>query len=88
MWIFLLPGEKASRRPVTRSSKRAPTQIMTSQSCMALLASKRAVHAQHAQPGRVGGREGAQAHQGRGDRRAGQGANSRSSLAEAFAGRR
>lgn len=39
MWIFLLPGEKASRRPVTRSSNRAPTQIITSQSCMALLAS-------------------------------------------------
>ena len=32
-----------------------------------------AVHADHAQPGRVVGREGAQAHQGRGHRRAGQG---------------
>ena len=39
MWIFLLFGEKASSRPVTRSSKRAPTQIITSQSCMAWLAS-------------------------------------------------
>ena len=39
MWIFFEPGEKASIRPVMRSSKRAPTQIITSQSCMALLAS-------------------------------------------------
>ncbi len=39
MWIFFEPGEKASSRPVTRSSKRAPTAIITSQSCMAWLAS-------------------------------------------------
>src|SRR5260221_662464 len=37
--IFLDPGEKASSRPVMRSSKRAPMQIMTSQSCIAMLAS-------------------------------------------------
>ena len=30
MWIFLLLGEKASRRPVTRSSKRAPMQMTRS----------------------------------------------------------
>ena len=39
MWIFFELGEKALRRPVMRSSKRAPTQIITSQSCMAMLAS-------------------------------------------------
>ena len=39
IWTFLEFGEKASSRPVTRSSNRAPTQTMTSQSCMALLAS-------------------------------------------------
>ncbi len=39
-WIFLEAGEKASSRPVTRSSKRAPRHTITSQSCMALLASK------------------------------------------------
>ena len=40
MWIFFDPGEKASSRPVMRSSKRAPTAIIRSQSCMALFASK------------------------------------------------
>ena len=39
MWILREPGEKASSRPVTRSSKRAPMATITSQSCMALLAS-------------------------------------------------
>ena len=38
-WIFFEPGEKASSRPVMRSSKRAPIAIITSQSCMAWLAS-------------------------------------------------
>ncbi len=28
-WIFFEFGEKASRRPVMRSSKRAPTAIIT-----------------------------------------------------------
>ncbi len=37
MWIFFEFGEKALRRPVTRSSKREPTAIMRSQSCMARL---------------------------------------------------
>jgi len=39
MWIFFESGAKASRRPVTRSSKRAPMATITSQSCMAWLAS-------------------------------------------------
>jgi len=39
MWIFFDPGENASIRPVMRSSKRAPTQIITSQSCIDMLAS-------------------------------------------------
>ena len=39
MWIFFEPGENASVRPVMRSSKRAPTHSMTSQSCIVMLAS-------------------------------------------------
>ena len=39
MWIFLERGENWSVRPVMRSSKRAPMHTMTSQSCMARLAS-------------------------------------------------
>ncbi len=39
MWIFLEPGENASTRPVMRSSKRAPMHSMTSQPCIAMLAS-------------------------------------------------
>ena len=39
MWIFFEPGENASVRPVMRSSKRAPMHSMTSQSCIAMLAS-------------------------------------------------
>ena len=39
MWIFFEFGEKALSRPVTRSSKREPTAIITSQSCIAMFAS-------------------------------------------------
>ena len=39
-WIFFEPGEKASSRPVMRSSKRAPMQIIRSQSCIAQFASQ------------------------------------------------
>ena len=39
MWIFFEPGENASMRPVMRSSKRAPMHSITSQSCIAMLAS-------------------------------------------------
>jgi len=39
MWIFFDPGEKAFSRPVTRSSKREPTAIIRSQSCIAKFAS-------------------------------------------------
>ena len=39
-WILVEPGEKASSRPVMRSSKRAPMQIIRSQSCIAQLASQ------------------------------------------------
>ena len=38
-WIFVAFGAKASSRPVIRSSKRAPTHTMTSQSCIVMLAS-------------------------------------------------
>jgi len=38
-WIFFEAGEKASSRPVMRSSKRAPMQTITSQSCIARFAS-------------------------------------------------
>ena len=39
IWIFCEPGENASIRPVTRSSKRAPTHTITSQPCIARFAS-------------------------------------------------
>jgi len=39
MWILREFGENALSRPVMRSSKRAPRQTITSQSCMAMLAS-------------------------------------------------
>ena len=39
IWIFFEFGENALILPVMRSSKRAPMQIMTSQSCIAMLAS-------------------------------------------------
>ncbi len=38
-WILVEPGENASSRPVMRSSKRAPMQIITSQPCIDRLAS-------------------------------------------------
>ncbi len=38
-WILRDPGEKAVSSPVMRSSKRAPMLIITSQSCIAWLAS-------------------------------------------------
>ncbi len=40
IWIFFEPGEKASSRPVMRSSKREPTAIIRSQSCIAQFASQ------------------------------------------------
>ena len=73
MWILFEPGEKASSRPVTRSSKRAPTAHHHVAVVHGVVGLEGAVHAHHAQPGRIAGRKGAQAHQGRGDRRAGQG---------------
>ena len=59
------------RSPGRRSARRSPT--ITSQSCMALLASN--VPCMPSMPSHCGsdGREGAQAHQGGGHRRAGQG---------------
>ena len=39
MWTLKEWGEKASVRPVMRSSNRAPMQSMKSQSCIAQLAS-------------------------------------------------
>ena len=39
MWILREPGEKASTRPVMRSSKRAPMHTIRSQSCIAMFAS-------------------------------------------------
>ena len=59
-------------RPVMRSSKRAPTAIITSQSCMAQVGLVGAVHAEHAEPLLVGGRIGAEPHQRRGDGKAGE----------------
>ena len=39
IWILQALGAKLSRRPVTRSSKRAPMQTITSHPCIARLAS-------------------------------------------------
>ncbi len=64
MWIFFEPGEKASIRPVMRSSKaRADVhhQVAAMHGEVRLVG---AVHAEHAQPLRVMGRIGAEAHQG------------------------
>jgi hypothetical protein len=38
-WMIFAPGQNAFSRPVTRSSKRAPTASSTSQPCMARFAS-------------------------------------------------
>ncbi len=64
------PGENASSRPVMRSSKRAPMQIIRSQSCIAPVRLPGPVHAEHAEPLRIGGRIGAEPHQRRGDGKA------------------
>ena len=71
-WIFFEPGEKASSRPVMRSSKRAPMQIITSQSCIAMLASS--VPCMPSMPIHCGSAagKGAEPHQRRGDRIAGE----------------
>ena len=55
-----------------RSSKRAPMQIITSQSCIVHVGLVGAVHAEHAEPLRIGRRIGAEPHQRRGDRKAGE----------------
>ena len=71
-WIFFEYGEKASSRPVMRSSKRAPMidhHVAIVHREVGLVG---AVHAEHAEQLRVGGRIGAEPHQGRGDREAGQ----------------
>ncbi len=39
VWIFFAFGQKAFSLPVTRSSKRAPIASITSQPCIARLAS-------------------------------------------------
>ena len=57
-WILCELGGNASSRPVMRSSKRAPMQIITSQSCIGS-----PCRAQHTEPLRIGGRIGAEPHQ-------------------------
>ena len=83
MWIFFDFGEKASRRPVMRSSKRAPMQIIRSQSCMAMLASY--VPCMPSMPShcRSDAGIGAEPHQRRGDRKARQRAPARAAASEA-----
>ena len=39
IWTLVEPREKSASRPVTRSSKRAPTAIIRSHSAIAMLAS-------------------------------------------------
>ena len=72
MWIFFEPGEKASSRPVMRSSKRAPTAIIRSQSCIDQLASQ--VPCMPSMPShcRSAAGKGAEPHQRRGDGKAGE----------------
>ena len=57
MWIFFEPGEKASSRPVMRSSKRAPTADHQVAIVHRPVGFPGAVHAEHAEPLRIGGRE-------------------------------
>ena len=64
MCTFFEPGEKASSRPVMRSSKRAPTAIIRSQSCIVWLGFVGAVHAEHAEPVLSRSRIGSKPHQG------------------------
>ena len=72
MWILREPGENASSRPVMRSSNRAPMQIIRSQSCIAQFASQ--VPCMPSMPSQRGSLAwtGAEPHQRRGDRKAGQ----------------
>ena len=86
MCILIEFGENASVRPVMRSSKRAPTQTIRSQSCIGHVGFVGAVHAQHAEPVFAGCRIGAKAHQGRGDRETGQGGQFTQQLAGLGAG--
>ncbi len=72
MWIFFEPGEKASSAAgdaVVEAGADRDHDVAVVHGVVGLVG---AVHAEHAEPLRVGGREGAEAHQGRGDRAAGQ----------------
>ena len=71
-WIFFEPGEKASIRPVhavVEARAQADHQVAIMHGVVGFVG---AVHAQHAQPLRRRRRKRAQAHQGRGDGKAGQ----------------
>ncbi len=57
---------------MTRSSKRAPTAMIRSARFIAMFDLIGAVHAEHAEPLRIVGGEGAEPHQRRGDRCAGE----------------
>ena len=68
MWTIFACGQKLSISPVTRSSKRAPIAISTSQSVHGHVGFVGTVHAEHAEVLRVGCRKRTQAHQGLRDR--------------------
>ena len=69
-WIFTASVQKSERRPVMRSSQRAPIAMMRSQSDHRLVGVGGAVHAQHAEVQRMGLVHGALAEQRVDDRRA------------------
>ena len=72
MCTTLARGANSSRSPVTRSSNRAPIATIRSASSIAQLATGRPCMPSMPEPLRVARREGAERHQRRRDRRAGQ----------------
>ena len=71
MWIFCESGLNALSRPVTRSSKRAPIVQHHVAAVHREIGLVGAVHAQHAEELRIGGRIGAEPHQRAGAGKAG-----------------
>ena len=71
-WMTSAPGANESRLPVTRSSKRAPSEMIRSLRCSAGDGRDRAVHAGHAEVLRVAVGQGAARHQRGHHRDAGQ----------------
>ena len=94
MWMNFARGANSDSLPVMRSSKRAPIAHDQVGLVHRVVRGARAVHAEHAEPLLVVGREGAEAHQRAGDREAVRRARARgapwraSALIDAAAARR